>query len=136
MTYYISPHRHKHMPHMGRRMMAYAKQNENCCDSSLNLNVQANENEFILSALVPGLKAEDLNIQILENVVTIEGEYKQDETEYLMQELPQGSFRRSLRLPTAVNAAKVDAKIENGILTLKMPKVESAKPRTIKVAAK
>ena len=134
MTYYINPHRH--MPHMARRMMAYAKQNETCCESRLNLNVQATENEFILSALVPGLKADDLNIQVLENVVTIEGEYKEDETEYLMQELPQGSFRRSLRLPTTVDAAKVDAKIENGILTLKMPKLESAKPRTIKVASK
>ena len=134
MTYYITPHRH--MPRTARRMMAYAHNHENNRDFRLNLNVQANDDEFILTALVPGLKADDLNIQVLENVVTIEGEFKQNEGDFLMQELPQGSFQRRLRLPTQVNSAKIDAKIENGILTLKMPKVESAKPRTIKVAVK
>jgi len=135
MTYYITPHRHMHN-RMAQRMMSYANEFESTRDYQLSLNVQGNDDEFILSALVPGMNAEDLNIQVLENVVTITGEYKENEGEYLMQELPQGTFRRSLRLPTAVNAEKVDAKIVNGILTVKLPKVESAKPRTIKVEAK
>jgi HSP20 family protein len=82
------------------------------------------------------LKAEDLNIQVLEDVVTIEGEYKQDDTEYLMREQPYGSFRRSLRLPSPVDASKADARITEGVLSLRLPKAESSKPRTIKVAAK
>ena len=131
MTYYINPHRH--MPRMARSMMRHVHDHGQAQDLRLSLNVQANEDDFILSAMVPGLKAEDLNIQVLENVVTIEGEFTEKEGEYLMQELPQGSFRRRLRLPASVDAAKVEARIVDGILTLKMPKVESAKPRTIKV---
>jgi HSP20 family protein len=53
-----------------------------------------------------------------------------------MRELPHGSFRRSLRLPSTVDARKAEAKIEDGVLTLILPKAESAKPRTIKVAVK
>ena len=134
MTYYISPH--KQMPRMARNMMRHVHDHGQNSDLRLSLNVQANEDDFILSAMVPGLKAEDLNIQVLENVVTIEGEFTEIEGDFQMQELPQGSFRRRLRLPTSVDSAKVEARIVDGILTLKMPKVESAKPRTIKVAAK
>ena len=136
MNYYIAPN-HIHN-RMARRMMAHshAANVASNRDYSLAVNIQGNEDEFVLSALVPGLKAEDLNIQILEDVVTIEGEYKQDDSEFLMRELPHGSFRRSLRLPSAVDAKKAEAKIEEGVLTLSLPKAESSKPRTIKVAAK
>jgi HSP20 family protein len=134
MNYYITPNQINHR--MARRMMAHAANCESNRDYSLAVNIQGNDDQFILSALVPGLKAEDLNIQILEDVVTIEGEYKQEDSEFLMRELPHGSFRRSLRLPSAVDAKKADARIEEGVLTLSLPKAESAKPRTIKVAAK
>ncbi|MBE0680627.1 MAG: Hsp20/alpha crystallin family protein [Anaerolineales bacterium] len=101
---------------------------------SLGVNIREEEDAYILSALVPGLKAEDLNIQVLENVVSIEGEYRADEAEYLLSELPSGSFRRSLRLPAEVDADKVEAKIADGILTLTLPKAESARPKKIKIA--
>ncbi len=136
MNYYINPNQINHR--MARRMMAHAHAAE--CESnrdySLAVNIQGSDDEFVLSALVPGLKAEDLNIQILEDVVTIDGEYKQDDSEFLMRELPHGSFRRSLRLPSPVDAKKAEARIEEGVLTLTLPKAESAKPRTIKIAAK
>ena len=77
-----------------------------------------------------------MNIQVLEDVVRIEGEFPADENEYLMQELPDGSFRRELRLPSALDSEKVEAKIADGILTLRLPKAESAKPKKIKIAAK
>ena len=67
----------------------------------LGVNVQEENDAYILTALVPGLQAEDLNIQVLENVVSIEGEYKSEETEYLLSELPRGSFQRTLRMPAA-----------------------------------
>jgi len=70
----------------------------------------------------------------MEDVVTITGEFKDDESEdgkseYLMRELPYGSFSRSLRLPLTLDAGKADAKITDGVLTLRLAKAESALPR-------
>jgi HSP20 family protein len=104
--------------------------------SFLEVNIREEEDEYILSALVPGLKADDLNIQVLDDVVRIEGEYKSEEVEYLVNELPCGSFSRTLRLPTAIEADRVEAKIADGILSLRLPKAESARPKKIKVSAK
>jgi HSP20 family protein len=103
---------------------------------TLAVNVREENDEFVLNARTPGLKASDLNIQVLDDVVTLEGEYKSDETEYLLRELPHGSFRRSLRLSTPVDAEKAEAKITDGLLTLRLPKAESARPKTIKINAK
>jgi HSP20 family protein len=103
---------------------------------ALAADVRDEEEAFVLTALVPGLKADDLQINILEDVVRIEGEFKREDSEYLMRELPAGPFQRALRLPAAVNAEKAEAKITDGVLTLRLPKAESALPRKIKVAAK
>lgn len=103
---------------------------------ALSVNIREEDEAYVLSALVPGLSAEDLNIQVLDDVVRIEGEYKQDETQYLMQELPHGSFTRTLRLPAAIDANHVEAKIADGVLTLTLPKAESAKPKKIKINSK
>ena len=103
---------------------------------TLNVNIHEEDDAFVLSALVPGLKADDLNIQVLEDVVRIEGEYKLDENQYLIQELPHGSFTRTLRMPVPVNANSVEAKIKDGVLTLTLPKAESAKPKRISIKVK
>lgn len=105
-------------------------------DRTLDINVREEDNAYMLSALVPGLKAEDLNIQVLEDVLRIEGEYKQDDSEYLLRELPNGSFRRTLRLPSAIEAESVEARITDGVLTLRLPKAESARPKKIQVKVK
>jgi HSP20 family protein len=109
----------------------------------LGVNIREEEDAYTLSALVPGLKADDLHIQVLEDVVRIEGEYKrsspadkQDEASYLMQELPHGSFTRTLRLPAAIDADHVEAKIADGVLTLTLPKAESARPKKINIQFK
>lgn len=102
----------------------------------LAVNVRDEDEAFVLTALVPGLKAEDLNIQVLEEVVRIEGKFQQDENEYLLQELPNGDFRRELRLPSPLDADKVEARIADGVLNLRLPKAESARPKIIKVSAK
>ncbi len=131
MTFYLQPfpaHRH-----MARRWIRMADETP---VHSLAADIRDEEDAFVLTAFVPGLKAEDLTINILEDVVNIEGEYKQDENEYLLHELPSGKFRRSLRLPTAVNSDKVDARIVDGVLTLRLPKAESALPKKIKIAVK
>ncbi|MDL1941328.1 Hsp20/alpha crystallin family protein [Chloroflexi bacterium CFX2] len=100
---------------------------------ALGVNVREEEDAFLLTALVPGLKAEDLNIQVLGDEVSIEGEYKAEEADYLLNELPQGAFRRTLRMPAEIDPEHVEAKIADGVLTLTLPKAESARPRKIKV---
>ncbi|MCL4273034.1 MAG: Hsp20/alpha crystallin family protein [Anaerolineales bacterium] len=126
MTLYIQPHPFRRM---ARRHMAHLQ------NRSLGVNIREEDDAYVLSALVPGLNADDLNIQVLENVVSIEGEYRNDEeVEFLVNELPQGSFRRVLRMPAEIEADKVEAKIADGILTLTLPKAESARPKRIKVA--
>ena len=131
MTYFVAPHPY-HMARHFARMAGFSRSGEAC----LSVDVREDDGAYVVNALVPGLKADDLNIQILDNTVTIEGEFKNDGTEYLMQELPSGSFRRSLQLPAALDASKAEAKITNGLLTLRLVKVESAQPKTIKVTAK
>ena len=100
---------------------------------ALSVNVREEDDAYVLSTLVPGLKAEDLNIQVLENIVSIEGEFKDEDSSLLMNELPRGAFRRSLRMPSEIDSEKVEARIADGVLTLTLPKAESAKPKRIQV---
>lgn len=131
MTYFIAPN-----PYRMARRWAHMAGFEPSRDFTLAVDVREEDDAYILSALVPGLKADDLNIQILDDVVTIEGEFKADESEYLVHELPHGPFRRSLHLPAALDANQAEAKITDGVLTLHLTKAESARPKTIKVAVK
>jgi HSP20 family protein len=131
MTFYIQPYPYRRMV---RRMAELNGGSSR--EHFLNVNVRDEEDTFVLSALVPGLKAEDLNIQVLDDVVRIEGEYQANEEEYLLQELPSGSFQRVLRMPAEIDADKVEAKITDGVLTLRLPKAESARPKKIKIAVK
>ena len=131
MTFYIQPYPYRRM---SRRMAAMNGGSSR--EQLLNVNVRDEEDAFVLSALVPGLKAEDLNIQVLEDVVRIEGEFQANEEDYLLRELPNGSFRRVLRMPSEIDANKVEAKIADGVLTLRLPKAESALPKKIKIAVK
>jgi HSP20 family protein len=115
-------------------------------DQTLGVNIRedAESEAYVLSALVPGLSSDELNIQVLEDVVRIQGEYnrstpqndgtdKEAESSYLVRELPDGSFTRTLRLPAAIDAEHVEAKITDGVLTLRLPKAESARPKQIKI---
>jgi HSP20 family protein len=131
MSFYIQPYPSRRMV---RRLSALNGGSSR--EHFLNVNVRDEEDTFVLSALVPGLKADDLNIQVLEDVVRIEGEYLVNEEEYLVRELPSGSFRRVLRMPTEIDADKVEARINDGVLTLRLPKAESARPKKIKIAVK
>jgi len=103
------------------------------------VDVIADNDSFTINALLPGINADDLDIQIVNEIVTISGEIKADREEgatYLLAERPSGRFHRVITLPTPLNPAKVNAKLENGVLTLEIPKAEEAKPRSIKVNVK
>ena len=133
MTFYLHPYPYRQLA----RRAVRARQH------SLDINIREEEDAYILSALVPGLTPDDLNIQVLEDVLRIQGEYarsgpadKADENDYLVRELPNGSFTRTLRLPSVIDADKVEARIANGILALTLPKAESARPKKISIKTK
>ncbi len=106
-------------------------------DQTLGINVREEEETYILSALVPGIKSDELNIQVLEDVVEIKVEYKADENNgYLVHELPSGSFTRTLRVPVPIDAEHVEANVSDGVLTLRLPKAESVRPKQIKIKSR
>ena len=126
MTFYLHPYQYRQL---SRRAMQTR-------EHSLDINIREEEDAYVLSALVPSLNAEDVNIQVLDDVLRIEGEYKAEESNYLVRELPSGSFTRTLRLPSVIDAEKVEARIADGMLTLTLPKAESARPKRISVKTK
>lgn len=106
-------------------------------EQTLGVNVREEPEAYILFALVPGIKSDELNIQVLEDVVRIQAEYKADGNDgYLIHELPSGSFTRTLRLPAPLDADHVEADVTNGVLTLRLPKAESARPKQIKIKSR
>jgi HSP20 family protein len=103
------------------------------------IDVKADNESFTIKALLPGARPEDVDIQIVNDIVTISGELRSDREEgatYLLAERPDGKFHRVISLPTPLDANLVEADLENGILTLQIPKAEEAKPRSIKIKQK
>jgi HSP20 family protein len=106
----------------------------------LPLDVYATESEVVVIASAPGLRAEDIEISINQGTITLTGktpnvaqsEEAKHATWYL-HELPHGTFSRSVTLPIEVDAANADATFDQGILRLRLPKAEKAKPKQIKV---
>lgn len=139
MNMYITPYRRlanlrETMDRLIEESMSEAKPTER--EMTLPVDVRAADDDFIIRALVPGLQADDLSIEILNNTVTIRGELKAEELEnakFLTCELPEGRFSRVIGLPVAVDSAKTEANLINGVLTLRVPKAETHRPKTIKV---
>jgi HSP20 family protein len=105
--------------------------------SSLSLDVVETGDTFVIKAAVPGVDPSDVEISVDDDVLSIRGEYnqKEEETEenYLRREIRYGSFHRQLRLPPTVEAEKAEAKFENGMLKLTLPKKPEARARSIKI---
>ena len=101
-------------------------------EMTLAVDVHATDEGYSIRALIPGVASENLDIEILHNTVSIRGEFPVDEdaedVKYLTCELPTGRFARVLTLPTAVDAARSEASLKNGVLTLWVPKAEAYKP--------
>lgn len=138
MTLYISPIRRVH-PHRMFNDILRDMDEEYTSRCSFPMDVLADSDAFTIKALLPGVKPEDLDIQILNETVTISGKVQPDRKEngnYLLTELPGGKFYRVLTLPTQLNQEDVEAELQDGILTLRIPKAEEAKPRTIKIQTK
>jgi HSP20 family protein len=103
------------------------------------LNVYDAGDGYILSAQLPGLGAEDVELSITGETLTMRGERKRPEgvkdDSYRRQERPVGRWSRTITLPDRVESAGVSATFTNGILTVQLPKAESAKPRHITVTS-
>jgi HSP20 family protein len=101
------------------------------------IDIAEKDNEFMVKAEVPGCKADDIDISVHGNVLTISGEKKAEEEKkekgYYHIERSYGSFRRDLHLATEVNPGKIEATCKDGVLTITLPKSEKAKAVKVKV---
>ncbi|MBI5463367.1 MAG: Hsp20/alpha crystallin family protein [Ignavibacteriales bacterium] len=102
-----------------------------------SLDIVENETETVIQVELPGVKKEEVAITFEENVLTVSGERKPYEisphTQVLVNEMRLREFKRSVRFATDVDSAKITAEMDNGILTVRVPKAEQAKARTIAI---
>jgi HSP20 family protein len=126
-----------------RRMMEQMLENDGNSPRNLvtfPLDVKVEDNAYLVTAYLPGVKSDDLSVNVVNDTLTIEGEIKHEQSEkeanYLVQECVSGNFSRSLTLPDAMDTAKAEATLKDGVLTLRLPKVEAALPKAIKVIVK
>ena len=86
---------------------------------------------------MPGIKPDDVQISVTADVLTLKGEFSQEnerkDVTYHLREQRYGSFERAIRLPTDVQTDKAKAEFENGLLTITLPKAEAVKPKTISI---
>lgn len=107
---------------------------------SPSVDMYDEKEEIVVKAEVPGIEKENINISISDNMLTIKGETKKEEEvkeeDYYYAERSTGSFSRILSLPTKVQADKIKASFKDGILEIRLPKSEEAKPKEIKIDVK
>ncbi|GAB4530336.1 MAG: Hsp20/alpha crystallin family protein [Anaerolineae bacterium] len=100
------------------------------------LDVAERPESFVVQAVLPGLRPEDFDVSIAQDVLTIRAEWPETGEEgvrYLLRERAGGSMERRVRFPLPVEAEQIEAHYENGILTINVPKAESVRPRRITV---
>jgi HSP20 family protein len=101
------------------------------------VDIYETENELVVQADLPDVNAQDLDIRVENNILTIRGERKFEtkvsDDNYLRIERAYGSFSRSFSLANSVNSDAIKADYHDGVLTLNLPKIEEAKPKQIKV---
>ena len=122
----------------GRSWPAQARKAQNC-GCNIAVDIREDAKELRLTAELPGIKADDLDIRVEDNVLHINGERRFEDEEnrenYHRLERYYGKFERSFSLPTYVNSGKIGAEYKDGILTLRIPKKPETQPRQIKVKA-
>jgi len=107
---------------------------------TLAVDVYETDEDVVVKASVPGIDPEDLDISITGDTLTIKGETRAEEEveeeNYFYRERRYGAFSRSMTIPTSVRADEAHAEFDDGVLTLRLPKTEEVKPKTIKVKTK
>lgn len=106
-------------------------------EGQLTIDVYQTENDIVIKSTIAGVKPEDLDVSINNDMVTIKGERSNEEvvehSNYYYQECYWGSFSRSVLLPVDVIPEKADASLKNGILTIRLPKADTTKTKKIQV---
>ena len=106
-------------------------------EGQLTIDVYQTDDDIVIKSTIAGVKPEDLDVNINNDMITIRGERKQDEEidpeNYYYQECYWGPFSRSVILPIEIVAEKTEASMKNGILTLRMPKADTTRTRKIQV---
>jgi HSP20 family protein len=101
------------------------------------LDVIDRDNEVLIRAEIPGIEKKDIHISLADNLLTIKGQTKKEteveKGDYYKHEISNSSFARSVTVPSNVDESKVVANLKDGILEVKLPKIESSKRRSIKV---
>jgi len=104
------------------------------------IEVFEKEDKFVVKAELPGMKGEDIDVSVVGDTLTVKGERKAEtevkEEDYYCCECSYGSFFRSIALPSTVDAKKIEASYENGVLEVSLPKAPEVKPKKIAVSAK
>jgi HSP20 family protein len=104
------------------------------------VDILETENDLVLKADLPDLQLEDIDVRVENQTLSIKGErrFEKESTEkgYHRIERSYGSFMRSFAVPNSVDTDRVSADYKNGVLTVKLPKKEAAKPKQIKVEVK
>jgi HSP20 family molecular chaperone IbpA len=108
-------------------------------EGQLTVDVFQDDQNIIIQSTIAGVSPDDLDVSITNDMVTIRGErrraYDIDQEDYFYQECYWGTFSRSIILPVEIDADRAEAKIKNGILTLRIPKANAAVTRKLKVKA-
>lgn len=103
-----------------------------------SVDVIDREDEVCVRAEVPGYRKEDIEVSVSGDTVTLKGETRSEEKEekddYYHREISHGSFTRTLQLPADVDDGKAKASMKDGVLELRLPKLEKARRRTISIA--
>ncbi len=106
-------------------------------EGQLSVDVFQNKDNVIIKSTIAGVKPEDIDIDINNDMITIKGkreaEYVVKKDDYFYQECYWGNFSRSIILPVEVKADKTDAELKNGILTITIPKAKASKAISVKV---
>ncbi|MCA1569105.1 MAG: Hsp20/alpha crystallin family protein [Chloroflexi bacterium] len=101
------------------------------------VDVHETPDEIVVTAALPGIKADDVEITVTGQVLTLRGEFRADEEigrdQYLYRERKFGSFSRTVQLPVRVNGEAAAATFTDGVLSLRIPKAEEVKPRQIRI---
>ena len=103
---------------------------------SPDVDIFENDKEIVLLADMPGVKADDLNVDLRDNTLSLIGEVSNnigEDEESIVVEYQTGQYARQFTLSEVINQENIDAKLENGVLRLTLPKVEKATPRKITV---
>ncbi len=100
------------------------------------IDIRETDSEFVAYAALPGLEKEDVSLEVKDNVLVLSGRMKplgSDEDTWLRRELPRGEFYRAFQLPADVQVGKVKAAMRGGVLEIRLPKAEEAKPHKIAI---